>query len=77
MPILDDLRLFIRITERISPKCSRSALWRRARDKMLRKARKADILMHWNHDDPDPLIDEFADQDEEPYKAGDLRKELV
>lgn len=68
MPVLNDLAQFIRMTEKISPKCRKSLLWRRARDSVLRSAVRSDLLTRWCDE---VEIDEFQDElsDELDYES--------
>ncbi len=61
MPHLDNLELFIRVTKRRCPKCYESLLWRRARDKALERAKRADI---WDPFSPTHRPGSFVDDDE-------------
>ncbi len=47
MSLLNELAMFIALTEKISPKTRKSLLWRRARDQMLRKAVRSDLGRRW------------------------------
>ena len=62
MSLLNEPAMFISRTERISPKCKKSLLWKRARDEMLRKAVRADLWTRYSFEDED---EQLLEMDEE------------
>lgn len=74
MSATSELALLLGLTERLSPKCKRSKLWRRARESALEAAARADRhtdmwrYMGVNDDFSEDEIDE-----KEPYSPGNVR----
>ena len=78
MSLLNELAHFIYLTERISPKCKKSLLWKKTRDNMLRKAIKADLLTRGEFEEEE--VDErlrLMDEEYERSIAGKDPHELL
>lgn len=74
MSFLNELAMFIALTEKISPKTRKSLLWRRARDQMLRKAVRIDLGRRWLDEDD---INLAYDEDEDVTITGEDLNEIL